>query len=80
MRSSLLTALIFTLVTGMVLAAPEGLISQEPVCSRYLNTYCAREYTPVCGTDGYTYGSECHLCWENNHRTEKVQIRKNGHC
>ncbi|XP_075693911.1 trypsin inhibitor ClTI-1-like [Rhinoderma darwinii] len=76
----LFKVLIFSLVSGIVLAAPNVKKTMEPLCSRYEDAPCPYENKPVCGTDGYTYGNECQLCLENRERTNKIQIKDEGRC
>ncbi|XP_043845523.1 serine protease inhibitor Kazal-type 1-like [Dromiciops gliroides] len=41
---------------------------------------CHKNYDPVCGTNGKTYGNECMLCLENKEKGTHIRIKKEGDC
>uniref|UniRef100_A0A8C0UU43 Kazal-like domain-containing protein n=1 Tax=Cyanistes caeruleus TaxID=156563 RepID=A0A8C0UU43_CYACU len=53
---------------------------QMPDCSRYAKYACPRDYHPVCGTNGETYGNECVLCLANREDNTNIEILRRGHC
>ena len=50
---------------------------EEPVCC---SNNCTVEYTPVCGSNGKTYGSECQMNVENCREEKDVSILHKGPC
>ncbi|XP_061850293.1 serine protease inhibitor Kazal-type 2 [Colius striatus] len=61
-------------------AVANTIASYPPDCDSYSIPGCPRNYDPVCGTDGKTYGNECDLCFSNREENKDVQIFKRGVC
>uniref|UniRef100_A0A8C9UEZ8 Kazal-like domain-containing protein n=1 Tax=Serinus canaria TaxID=9135 RepID=A0A8C9UEZ8_SERCA len=57
-----------------------GKTSSCPNCAQYGKYMCPRDYHPVCGTDGETYGNECVLCLANREDHTHIEIVRRGHC
>ncbi|XP_005045038.1 PREDICTED: serine protease inhibitor Kazal-type 2 isoform X2 [Ficedula albicollis] len=74
-----LALLLLVLLAG-VLSCPGAMARYAPDCTKYGNYACPRDYHPVCGTDGETYGNECVLCLANSEDNTNIEILRKGHC
>ncbi|XP_037991748.1 serine protease inhibitor Kazal-type 2 isoform X2 [Motacilla alba alba] len=63
-----------------LLSCPGAMASYPPNCAQYGKYMCPRDYHPVCGTDGETYGNECVLCLANREDNTHIEIVRKGHC
>ncbi|XP_048031935.1 ovoinhibitor-like isoform X3 [Megalobrama amblycephala] len=52
----------------------------QPDCKPNPSNICTLNYSPVCGSDGKTYGNECELCAASEASNTKILIVKEGEC
>ncbi|XP_008140211.1 serine protease inhibitor Kazal-type 4 [Eptesicus fuscus] len=66
---------------GVPVSGEKLVFSRMPICEHMAESPdCPRTFNPVCGTDGVTYESECHLCIARMKTKQDIQIVKDGKC
>ncbi|XP_030804182.1 serine protease inhibitor Kazal-type 2 [Camarhynchus parvulus] len=80
MARPLAVLLLLPVLLAGLLSCPGAMASYPPNCAQYGNHMCPRDYHPVCGTDGETYGNECVLCLANSEDHTHIEIVRKGHC
>ncbi|XP_065124038.1 PI-actitoxin-Avd5a-like [Paramisgurnus dabryanus] len=69
----------FILLLFSVVMASGVIIFDEPDCPDEVFA-CMKDYHPVCGTDGVTYGNECRLCLHIQRTGEDIKIAYRDKC
>ncbi|XP_063025026.1 ovomucoid-like [Melospiza melodia melodia] len=82
-------AAILVLLSFALCCAPDTVFGIEVDCSTYPNTtneegkevlVCSEAVSPICGSDGVTYGNECLLCAYNAEYGTNVSKDHDGEC
>ncbi|ELK34292.1 Serine protease inhibitor Kazal-type 4 [Myotis davidii] len=66
---------------GVPVSGEKLVFSRMPYCEHMAESPdCSQTSNLVCGTDGVTYASECHLCLARMKTKQDIQIVKDGKC
>ncbi|KFP28541.1 Ovomucoid [Colius striatus] len=80
---------VFVLLSFVLCCFPDTAFGVEVDCSKYVNTTseegkevlsCSPIFSPICGTDGATYSTECQLCSYNIEYGTNVSKEHDGEC